>query len=135
MNDELSQMTAMVVEDEPHVREALAAILGSLGCELVAKCGNGDEAVELWRRHRPQITLLDINLPGKRGTEVLQEIRGLDPEAFVVMLTSMSSLGIIQECLSAGAANYLRKDTPLDEIAREIRQSWKTHLEELGGKR
>lgn len=128
--NEQRQVTALLVDDEPHVRLFIKTALNAMGCKVVAEAANGAEAIELYRKHRPDVTLLDINMPVMDGRQALTAIRTEFPDAFVIMLTSLSSAEAVDACLDAGAANYLRKDTPLTELRQEIRQSWLDHLME-----
>jgi DNA-binding NarL/FixJ family response regulator len=88
---------------------------------LLGYAGNGVEAVAEFRRYQPDVTLMDLRLPGSNGTDVLVAIRGEFPRARVVMLTSSDSDGEIQRAMRAGAAGYLLKSMPRDELLAVIR--------------
>ena len=110
------------VEDHPVVREGLSRILSSQpDMLLVAQAGNAEEALAEFRRHRPDITLMDLRLPGTNGTDALIDIRGEFPHARIIMLSTSDSDGEIQRALRAGAAAYLLKSMPKDEILAAIR--------------
>src|ERR1700738_3302243 len=110
------------VEDHPGFREGLTTIIGSQqDMLLVAQASNAVEAVAEFRRHRPDITLMDLRLPGANGTDALIAIRGEFPHARIIMLTTSDSDGEIQRALRAGAAAYLLKDMPKHEILAAIR--------------
>ena len=110
------------VEDHPVFRAGLRAIIGSQpDMLLVAQACNAVEAVAEFRRHRPDITLMDVRLPGASGTDALLTIRGEFPEARVIMLTTSDSDGEIQRALRAGAAAYILKSTPKNELLAVIR--------------
>jgi len=102
----------------------MKAVVKTMGYELVGEAANGMEAVDRFRSLRPDITLLDINMPVKTGLEALKEIMAMDPSACVVMLTSLSDRETIEECLTLGASNYIRKDTPLPQIKALIAETW-----------
>lgn len=119
----------MIAEDEEHSRVLLKAVLHSMNCEVVGEAKNGAEAVELFKQLKPHLLLLDINMPLKTGEEVLQEIRSDFPNAFVIMVTSVSDLASVEQCLTLGAANFIRKDTPIAEIKAIIKESWQTFVQ------
>src|SRR5260370_25362013 len=96
------------VEDHPVFREGLSRILSSQAdMLLVAQAGNAEEALAEFRRHRPDITLMDLRLPGTNGTDALIAIRGEFPHARIIMLSPSDSDREIQRSLPAGAAAYL----------------------------
>ena len=119
------------VEDHPVFREGLSTIIGSQpDMLLVAQAANAVEAVSEFRRHRPDITLMDLRLPGTNGTDTLIAIRGEFPQARIVMLTTSDSDGEIQRALRAGASAYILKSMPKNELLAVIRSvhSGKRHI-------
>ncbi len=118
----------LLVDDEAHIRLLMKTLLSTMGCEIVAEAGDGEQALVQFRAQRPQVTLLDINMPKMDGVATLEAIRAEFPDAFVIMLTSLTSMAMVERCLDLGAANYLRKDTPLEQMKQEIRESWLDHL-------
>ena len=110
------------VEDHPVFREGLSTIIGSQpDMLLVAQAANAVEAVAEFRRHRPDITLMDLRLPGTNGIDTLIAIRGEFPQARIIMLTTSDSDGEIQLALRAGAAAYVLKSMPKNELLEIIR--------------
>ena len=110
------------VEDHPVFREGLATVIGSQSdMTLVAQAGNAVEAVAEFRRHRPDITLMDLRLPGTNGTDTLVAIRGEFAQARIIILTTCDSDGEIQRALRAGASAYLLKSMPKNELLDVIR--------------
>src|ERR1700675_217226 len=107
------QIRIVSVEDHPVFREGLATIIGSQqDMLLVAHAANAVEAVAEFRRHQPDITLMDLRLPGTNGTDTLIAIRGEFPRARVIMLTTSDSDGDIQRALRAGARVYILRRMP-----------------------
>jgi len=110
------------VEDHPVFREGLATIIGSQpDMLLVAQASNAVEAVAEFRRHRPDVTLMDLRLPGTNGTDTLIAIRGEFPHARIIILTSSDSDGEIQRAMRAGASAYILKSMPKDELLNVVR--------------
>lgn len=110
------------VEDHPVFREGLITIISSQpDMLLVAQAGNAIEAVAEYRRHRPDITLMDLRLPGTNGIDTLISIRGEYPDARVIILTTADSDGEIQRALRAGASGYVLKSMPKNELLDVIR--------------
>jgi DNA-binding NarL/FixJ family response regulator len=110
------------VEDHPVFREGLATIISfEPDMLLVARASNAVEAVAEFRRHRPDVTLMDIGLPGTNGTDTLIAIRGEFPEARIIMLTTSDCDGDIQRALRAGASGYILKSMHMDELLSVIR--------------
>jgi DNA-binding NarL/FixJ family response regulator len=110
------------VEDHPVFREGLSTIIGSQpDMRLVAQAANAVEALLEFRRHRPDITLMDLRLPGSDGTDLLVTLRGEFPDARVIMLTSTEGDGEIQRAMRAGAAAYVLKSVPKNELLMAVR--------------
>jgi DNA-binding NarL/FixJ family response regulator len=112
----------MSVEDHPVFREGLGMIIGSQkDMILVAQATSGEEAIAKFRDHRPDITLMDLRLPGINGTDALIAIRGEFPGARIIMLTTFDGDVDIQRALRAGASAYLLKSTPSKDVLSVIR--------------
>ncbi|MGO9433470.1 MAG: response regulator [Terracidiphilus sp.] len=110
------------VEDHPVFREGLSSIISSQrDMVLVAQATNAVEAVAEFRRHRPDVTLMDLRLPGADGTDALIAIRGEFPQARIIILSTADTDGEIKRAMRSGAAAYIFKSTPKDEMLRVIR--------------
>ncbi|TVR49708.1 MAG: response regulator [Puniceicoccaceae bacterium] len=110
----------LIADDEAHVRQFLGLIVRGLGSPIVFEAGNGQDALEIFERERPGLVLLDVNMPGIDGLETLNRISAIDPEANVVILTSMTNRQTVEGAAEAGAVAFIRKDTPRAEILREL---------------
>jgi CheY-like chemotaxis protein len=110
----------LVVDDEAHIRKFVTLLARSLGPSHVAEAANGEEAVQAYAREKPDLVLLDVNMPKMDGLQTLQALRQQDPDCVVVMLTSLVNRQTIEECLHLGAVGYLRKDLPPEEIKAQL---------------
>ena len=117
-----NQIRILSVEDHPVFREGLGTIIGSQpDMLLVAQAADAVEALAEFRRHRPDVTLMDLWLPGTNGTDALIAIRGEFPRARIIMLTTSDSDGEIQRALRAGAYAYILKSMPKNELLGVVR--------------
>jgi DNA-binding NarL/FixJ family response regulator len=112
----------LTVEDHPVFRAGLTTIITSEpDLLLIGQATNGAEAIAEFRRHRPDITLMDLRLPGIDGTDTLIAIRGECPHARIIMLTTADGDVDIQRAMRAGAWGYILKSTPQQELLKVVR--------------
>ena len=112
----------MTVDDHPIFRDGLAALLGlHADLDLVAEAGNGAEAVALFRTHRPDVTLMDLSMPGMGGAEAIRAITAAFADARIVALTTYEGDADIHRALEAGARGYLLKDVLRNEVVEAVR--------------
>jgi DNA-binding NarL/FixJ family response regulator len=112
----------LVVDDHPIVREGLVAILeGQDDFNVVAEGNNGNEALELYKRHSPNVVMIDLQMPVADGVQGIQNIRAHDPDAKIVVLTAYDTDERILQAVQAGARGYLLKGAPREDIFRAIR--------------
>ena len=128
---EKRKVRVLLVDDENHVRMFIRAVMHSMGCEVVAQAANGKEALEEFDRAAPDLVMLDINMPIMDGITALKELRRKSGKVAIVMLTSLASAEVVEQCLEAGANYHLRKDLPVDELKQEIRDTWLAHMQDL----
>ena len=113
----------LTIDDHPLLREGIAAIINSQSdMSLVGEAATGKEGVELFRKHRPDITLLDLRLPDQSGIDVLTSIREGFANAHIIMLTTFDGDIDIQRALAAGARAYVLKSMPPTDLIAVIRQ-------------
>jgi len=111
------------VDDHPLLREGIAAIIASQpDIILAAQATTGSEAIQEFRQHQPDVTLMDLRLPDISGIDALIAIRSDYPEACVVMLTTFEGDVEIQRALAAGARGYILKSMPAKQLIEAIRQ-------------
>lgn len=122
----------IIADDEDHIRSLIGMMMKTMKTEVVAEAKRGDIVLELYRKEKPDLLLLDVNMPGKSGVEVLQEIKSEFPDAFIIMLTSMADRGTVERCIALGAAHYILKDTPVPEMRKIIKTAWDTSKKQRG---
>lgn len=113
----------LLVDDEAHIRKFIGLVLRQIQAVTILEASNGEEALALYAQHRPDMVLLDVNMPKLGGLETLRGLKAVNPDCVVVMLTSLATRQIIEESAELGAANYLRKDTPKDEILQSLKET------------
>jgi DNA-binding NarL/FixJ family response regulator len=119
----LDQTRILIVDDHTTVLAGLAAIIGMQpDMTVVAEAANGVEALGLWQKHRPDVTLLDLRMPKMDGVSVINEIRQRDQSARVIVLTTYDSDVDILRAVKAGAKGYLLKDARREELLDCIRK-------------
>ncbi|THF60549.1 response regulator [Pseudothauera rhizosphaerae] len=128
-NIESRKVRVLLADDERHIRQLIKAVLTTLGADVAGEAENGAEAVLLYKEQRPDVVLLDVNMPVKDGLAALREIKAFDGGAVVVMLTSLSDMGTIESALELGAAQYIRKDTPVAELRKLLVETWRDHVD------
>ncbi|MBB3082582.1 DNA-binding response regulator [Geodermatophilus sabuli] len=112
----------LIAEDQTMVRGALRALLDlEDDIEVVAEVGRGDLVVDAAREHRPDIALLDIEMPGCDGIEAARALAAAVPDCRAVVLTTFGRPGFLRRAMEVGAAGFLVKDAPVAELARSIR--------------
>jgi DNA-binding NarL/FixJ family response regulator len=120
---ERGRIRVFSVDDHPLLREGIAAIINNQpDMTMVALAANAQDAVEQFRKHKPDVTLMDLRLPDKNGIETMIAIRSEFPDARVIILTTFEGDVEIKRALEAGARGYLLKSMPPKELVEVIRQ-------------
>ena len=116
------KIAVLLADDHPVVRGGLAAIVDQQAdMRVVAEAGDGEEAIALYERHRPDVMVLDLRMPKCDGVAVVQRVLQMNPKACILIMTTYDGDADIFRCLSQGAKGYLLKDAPRQEILSAIR--------------
>ena len=127
------KIRVLIADDEAHIRALLGVIISQLGGEVVALAWDGEAAVRLYEQHRPDLSLLDINMPRLTGDVVMARIMKINPDAQVIMLTAQDSVDSVRQCIDLGARNYILKNNPTEKIVELITNSWAECVSKIRG--
>jgi DNA-binding NarL/FixJ family response regulator len=121
---QVEKMKVMIVDDHPLMRVGIAAIINARGdMTVVAQAGTGEEAVALFQRHKPDITLMDLRLPGEMGgVEAIAAIRSKSPRARFIVVTTYDGDEDIHRALEAGAQGYVIKGMPYQTLVDALQK-------------
>jgi two-component system response regulator DesR len=118
-----SVIKVLLAEDQVMIREALATLLSfEDDIEVVAQVGRGDEVVEAARETKPDVALLDIEMPGMDGLTAAAELRRASPDVKIVILTTFGRPGFLRRAMESGVSAFLVKDSPADKLTETIRR-------------
>jgi len=122
MSDEAGLIRILSVDDHPVLRQGIAALVaGQSDMSLVAEASNGLEAIQKFRAHHPDVTLMDLQMPEMTGLDALNAIRGEFPEARIIVLTTYTGDAQVLRAVKAGARAYLLKNSLHKELLETIR--------------
>jgi two-component system, NarL family, response regulator len=122
MTKDSNRIRVLLVDDHRIVREGLAMVIDRQpDMRVIATAANADEAVKRYQQHRPDLTIMDLQLGGTSGVSAIATIREQDPAARIVVLTMMRGDEDIYRAMEAGAVTYLLKDTAIEDLTRVIR--------------
>lgn len=115
------RIRVLIVDDHPVVREGIATIVNrSSICEVVAEASNGQQAIDLFLQHKPDVTVMDLKMPQMDGVQTIGKILELDPNAKIVVLSAYDQEETVYQALKAGAMSYVLKDSHRDELIEAI---------------
>lgn len=116
----ITPMRVIVVDDHPLYRESIVRALGAAGATVVAEAADGTSALALIRRHRPDVALVDVRMPGLDGIDIVAALARHGPDVPVVLLSAFDEEPLIRAGLQAGAAAYITKDADRDVVLRAV---------------
>jgi DNA-binding NarL/FixJ family response regulator len=117
------KIRVLIADDHVTVREGLAAMIGRQpDMVVVGEAADGREAVDLWRKHHPNVALLDLRMPTLDGVGAIEEIRRQDASARVIVLTTFDTDADLSNAIKAGAKGYLLKDAQREELLEAVRK-------------
>lgn len=115
-----AELSALIIDDESHVRRYVGMLLASLGVTTVWEAGSGAEGLMLYEEHQPSVVMLDVNMPVMKGDAVMKELCELDPAVAVIVMTSESQIGVVRIFQQLGAAGYVLKHAPREVATKMI---------------
>jgi len=121
--NEQSRIRVFSVDDHPLLREGIAAIINNQqDMRVIGQAANGQDAIQHFKKHQPDVTLMDLRLPDMSGIDAMMAIRAEFPDARIILLTTFEGDVEIKRALEAGAHGYLLKSMPPKELVEAIRQ-------------
>ena len=121
MTNENSEITILIVDDHPMVREGLRSMLTAPGIRVVGDAKSGQKALELVKKLQPDVTLLDIRMPDMNGIQVLEAIKTAKSPTLVIMVTTYKNLSYLLRSLAAGASGFILKDISRDNLLATVK--------------
>ena len=120
MSTDSSNLTALLVDDELYFRRFISQVIGKSGVSNIIQAADGFEAVTQFEATKPDMVILDINMPNKNGLATLRDLRKTSDEVPIFMLTSTADEYIVEQCVVDGADFFLRKDVPANELSQQL---------------
>lgn len=113
-------MQILVIDDSAALRLQMAHILKSMDHEVVGQAGNYEDAIQQFKEHSPDLVFLDLIMPDTHGHDVLKGILAIDPDANVIIISSMGTASEIEKSLSLGAINFIQKPCTEDKLTTAL---------------
>jgi len=130
--NQIKSKRVLLVDDKELYIEFLRRNLLTRNYEIVGEANDGEQAINLFKSEKPDLTLLDYDMPGPNGSEVLEKIITLNPDAMVIMVTGREDFATMNQCIDKGATHYIRKDYPPETMFSVIEESLKKFAEKEG---
>lgn len=113
----------LITDDTIFTRTMLKSVLSANGFDEIIEAGDGQEAVDQYKAHKPSVVLMDITMPNKDGIAALEEIRAFDPEAKVIMCTAMGQKNMVVEAIRSGATDFIVKPFQTNRVLDSVRRA------------
>ena len=112
----------LIVDDAAFMRMMIKDILQKNGFEVIGEASNGIEAVDLYKKEKPDVVTMDITMPDKDGIEAVKEIKNFDPTAKVIMCSAMGQQSMVMDAIKSGAKDFIVKPFQADRVLEAIRK-------------
>ncbi|ACL69817.1 response regulator [Halothermothrix orenii] len=112
----------LIVDDAAFMRLTLKNLLENEGYDVIGEASNGQEAVELYQELEPDLVTLDITMPEMDGISALKEIKGIDPDAKIIMCSAMGQQSMVIEAIEAGAKDFIVKPFKEDRVKKAVKK-------------
>ena len=116
----MSEPLILIVDDAAFMRKMIKMTLGEAGINSFVEATNGDEAINLYKEHHPDLVMLDITMAGISGLEVLKKIKGIDSTAKIVMCSAIGQEQTVMEAIQCGALDYVVKPFQKDKLVETV---------------
>lgn len=113
----------LIVDDAAFMRMMLSNILTKMGHQVVAEADNGKTALEMYKKHSPDVVTMDITMPHMNGINAVKDIIGFDPNARIIMVSAMGQKGMVIEAVKAGAKDFIVKPFKEDAIWKAMEKA------------
>jgi pilus assembly protein CpaE len=127
----MQKIRVLIADDEGHIRNIIGRIVKALGAEVVAEAADGEQAARLFELTRPDVVILDINMPSLTGDQALARMLKIAPSTIAIMMTAQDTIDAVRGCLEIGARDYILKSNPAQEIYRLLSEAWPQYVEEI----
>jgi two-component system chemotaxis response regulator CheY len=121
--NQTKSIRVLLVDDNAQYIRFLKRNLLAQNYEIAGEAENGEQAIQLFKSEKPDLTLLDFEMPTTNGSEVMEKILSLNPDARVIMVTGREDMATMKLCIDKGAVHYIRKDYPPETIFSVIQES------------
>ncbi len=120
----IRKVRILIADDEVHIRKLLNAVCSSIsGVEIVGEAADGEEVISKFSETQPDVVLLDINMPKVTGLDALKQIKEIDVDALVIMLTALNTVDVVKDCIRWGASNYILKNNSPEDIRDVVKKA------------